>query len=133
MSPRGGPCNHRRCADYGEGCRQLTDEELTASPEDEALVDQLIAEGYIQISAKYRTVAKLPPPVHAHDLIRADALTTPAGKELASLWHSHHENWRSAVARQNTADHVQLTLRQYRYFKKKTGTWFDRYIEVHGQ
>lgn len=119
--PRGGPCNHRSCADYGEGCRQLTDEELKPTPADDEYVRDLIARGYYQISAKYRRVlGPLSVVPMAEELIKPEALETPAGRELADLWNNRHRRW---YLGQNPklGEEITLTVRQFASFKKQGG------------
>lgn len=122
MSPRGGPCNHQSCADYGEGCRQLTDEELEPDEDDVAFAQRLIDEGYLQTSAKYRNVCKpseadTPPSID--QIIRPEMLDTPAGKTLAMLWEDHLPHFlRSSVSFQHG---ITLTVKQFRAYKKLGG------------
>ena len=71
---RGGPCSHRACQGDPDGCRMLTATELEPDEDDRELGRRLVAEGWIQTSAKYRMIVrwkpdKHPPPVA--DLERA--------------------------------------------------------------
>lgn len=58
--PRDTDCDHPNCG-YGP-CKALTPEELTPSNEDVELAERLIAEGWIQTSAKYRHIRRWKPP-----------------------------------------------------------------------
>jgi hypothetical protein len=112
--PRGGRCLHPNC-DSGP-CKQLTDAELTPGPEDLAVAKQLIADGFEQVSAKYRRVARVPPDYPtAEDLIKPEMLHTPQGEELADWWRGH---CRFQVPRSPDAEVRELTLKQFRAFQQ---------------
>ena len=122
MSPRGGPCNHRECQSWGEGCRQLTDDELRPGPDDFTYVDQLIAEGYYQTSARYRSVAgPLSAIPSAETVLRPEFLDTKWGRELARIW----EGWRRHFLRVHEASdgiqNIDLTVKQFAAFKQRGG------------
>jgi hypothetical protein len=121
MSPRGGPCNHRECLSWGEGCRMLTDEELTPTDEDMAFARRLIAEGYLQTSGKYRHVMGPQPKVPSiKELIKPEMLDTPAGRELAKIWEDHLPHFLQTLVR-NGAQTVELTVKQFRAYKSLGG------------
>lgn len=125
MSPRGGPCDHRACLDHGAGCRMLTDDELTPGPEDLALARRLLDEGYVQTSSRYRLVVgplSLVPP--AADLIRPEALDTPAGRLMASDWDRNRGGrLRDLLLHQLLPESAQtaLTVKQFAAWKQLRG------------
>lgn len=121
--PRGGNCNHRRC-DLGP-CRQLTDEELTPTDEDLVVAGQLVMDGWLSVSTKYRTVALATAEVPTvQQIISPEYLDTSFGKDLAEYWHRHRINMLRTHAFQEDSPLVvskELTLREWKAFKKLGG------------
>ena len=60
--PRNTSCDHPNCD--GGPCKALTAEELAPGPDDVALAAELVAGGWVQVSAKHRILHrwKTPPP-----------------------------------------------------------------------
>lgn len=114
--PRGGPCDHRRC---DGDCRMLTEEELTPSPEDLVLARQLVADGWLSTSTRYRHVSRVLPGYAASDLLKPEMLATPAGKLLAEAWEQELR-WalRSSYP---FVEHKTLTVKQYAAFRAAGG------------
>lgn len=122
--PRGGPCNHRECISWGEGCRMLTDAELTPSEQDLLLAEQLAQEGWVQTSARYRHVArwKTPPPT-IEEILRPEHLNTRWGKKLAEklAYETGESGIRSAASfDRDLVEQRELTVRQFIAFKNRT-------------
>lgn len=115
--PRDSACTHRRCG--GRPCRQLTDEELTPTEDDLVFAQTLIDEGWYQISAKYRRVARLPADFpRGEDLLRPQFLATRWAKEFLDYWNNHYR--RVAVTEYGAAVQT-LTTKQFRAFKQLGG------------
>ncbi len=109
-------CTHPNC--YGEPCKMLTPAELEPSPEDIALAQQLLDEGWLQTSAKYRTVARLPADFpKAINVIRPEWIGTEHGVKFTHWWNSH----RRMAHRSQEAITRELTVKQFRAFKKLGG------------
>lgn len=69
--PKNDACNHRRCG--GEPCRMLTAEELKPEAADHELAKQLVAEGWLQTSAKYRMIRRwVHAPPKIEDMIKEE-------------------------------------------------------------
>jgi len=119
--PRGGNCNHRRCD--GGPCKQLTDEELTPSQEDEITAKMLVDDGWLSISTNYRTVALATDAVPTvEDMIHPEMLDTPFGKELAEYWIRHRRSMLRCCNDDSLVMTQDLTLRVWRAFKKLGGS-----------
>jgi hypothetical protein len=114
--PRDTLCNHRNCD--GGPCKQLTPEELTPTPADLTFAEQLVAEGWLQVSAKHKLVARLPDDFpSADDLLRPEWHNTVHGDEFRRWWAMHRRMaHRSSMARTKT-----LTTKQFRAFKQLNG------------
>ena len=114
--PRHDNCNHKRYD--GLPCKQLTDEELEPTEEDLRFASELIANGWRSVSNKFRTVANLPGdfPV-AYQIVEAVYINTDHGDALMNLWNEH----RRSALRTNAAINKDLTVKQWRAFKKMGG------------
>lgn len=125
MSPRGGSCNHRECISWGEGCRQLTAEELEPTPEDRALAEELVRGGWRQISRKHRSVARVSPDYRAEDWIAAAGFPDELRLELIRAWRGCvHFIIRGGVGLAGGKFPVEersLTLREFRAYCEAGG------------
>lgn len=117
--PRNNSCNHRSC--HGQPCKQLTDEELTPTAEDIATAAELISEGWLSVSSRYRTIAKASDKMPtAEDLIQPSMLNTKFGGRLAELWHRERLNM-LRTASKNFVMKKELSVREWAAFKRMGG------------
>lgn len=120
--PRGGKCTHPECLSWGEGCRQLTDEELTPTPEDVELGKQLVADGWYSVSTKYRAIRRwrTPPPA-PEDVVRPEFADSFFGKII--IGRTRHWSWLSELraAPEELTETRELTIRQWKAFKMAGG------------
>lgn len=102
------------------GCSHT--ENLDISAEDEAYAKQLIADGWLSTSNKYRTVARIEDGLTLEDCIRfTDKASLKVRVALEDAWNQHRR-WLLRVHGPN--DNVaekELTVGQFRAFKKFGG------------
>lgn len=108
--PKNAECWHRRCA--GGPCRAFTDEELTPTDEDMEFARKVIADGYHQVSSKYRWLAKPPRMPLFSDIIRPEHQDTHEGRALARMYQDYV---RSRI--RIDSETIEVTFRQFRAFK----------------
>jgi len=115
--PIGGKCDHRNCD--GGPCKMLTPDEL--EPEEEDLIDAAhwIAEGWHSTSVKYRNISKFKEPVpKIEDMVSPEVLATFHGRRLKDRWERNHS---SDLRSCEGIDNLELTVKQYKAFKKLGG------------
>ncbi|MGN6103989.1 MAG: hypothetical protein ACTHU0_02695 [Kofleriaceae bacterium] len=112
------PCTHRRCP-Y-DRCHALTPEELEPSADDTALGEQLVAEGWISTSTKYRHLIRwrlLPPKFE--DLIRPEQMGSYFIEQVREAYNARiGREWALRMAPDALVERRTLTLRQFRAFKR---------------
>lgn len=92
---------------------ELTDEDLV-------LARELIEQGYLSTSNKYRQVSRLRTPLTGKDIVRPELHDTLAGRTLI-------ERWDRALSRDvlrghdPEVEHRELTIGQFRAFKQLGG------------
>lgn len=94
--------------------------DIEPTEEDLALARDLIAQGYLSTSNKFRTVSRLRAPLTGKDIVRPELHDTLAGRTLIERWD---RAWSRAVLRSHDPDveHRELTIGQFRAFKQLGG------------
>ena len=135
MSPCNDRCDHPNC--YGLPCKQLTDEELAPAPEDRALAEQLIAEGWTQVSAKYRILRRWAVPVPTpEELIRPEMIGTYFGKQLvrSAKMLGDETALRCAPCGHRLYEERTLTVREFKAYKDlQRAAWRKEVARVVGR
>lgn len=101
--------------------RRLTAEELTPTPEDRATGRRLVAEGYRQLSRKYRMVARLP----ESDLEPIELLAQLDSREAAHLRAMFNVQATECILRWHTSEEAgtcrTLSVREFIAFREAGG------------
>lgn len=120
ITPKNTPCEHRACRDGG--CKMWDARTLEITPADRAMGEQLVAEGWRQVSAKYREVVmfKVSPP-SASDIIRSEYLDTDEGRALARYYEGHIRFAFWKVKDQSLLEHATLSPSVHAAFKAAGG------------
>lgn len=127
--PRDTRCNHPNCE--GGPCKALTDEELTPTSDDRTLAERLVAEGWMQVSAKYRHVRrwKVAPPT-PEQLINPEYHNTYFGQQ--AMRHVRFDEMELRCAPDHVVETRTLTVREFRAFKElKNREWRALIKPVH--
>lgn len=142
LERRGGPCDHPRCLSHGKGCRMYTAAVLTPTDLDLIVAKRLHAEGWIQVSARYRTVRRWTPPgpPSALTMIAPEFRGTAWGRRALraierdvlsdNALHAEHAGYDATISDEHAGarplnpliEERVLTPGEFKAFKKTGGT-----------
>lgn len=113
-------CDHPRCD--GGPCRQLTPEELEPTPEEALAARELVLDGWVSTSNKYRHIRrwKLPPPHHTE--VTRTLLLNPALAPWAETLPGKFWSPCIRTAPRELYEERTLSVRMFRAFRKAGGT-----------
>lgn len=129
--PRGGKCDHPNCC--GGECKQLTDEELAITPTHEALAQQLVEEGWLSVSNKYRHIIRWKnPPPPAGQVIAKEYQDTYWGQQAMEKYKKHVlGEWGLRMAPKELLEERTLSVAEHKAFKHLVNAPYRDAVEAY--
>lgn len=123
--PRNNNCNHPNC-DSGP-CKMLTPQELEPTAEDRALAEVLVAEGWTQVSSKFRMIKKwkTPPPL-IEEMIKDQYRGSWWANRMADRLKFMYDDLELRCAPADMCEERTLSVREFKAYKDlKNKPWRD--------